>query len=58
MADEIRQPGNIAQVQPSRRTRDSGARKRPRQPEQRRDNDARPKPRRDDGETHQVDEYV
>lgn len=58
MADEIRQPGNIAVVQPTSRTRDSGARKRPRQPEPRRDKDSHRKPRRDDGDAHQVDEYV
>ena len=57
MADEIKQPGHIGQVQPLNPSRNTGQRKRPRKPPQR-DQEDRRTPRRDDDDSHQVDEYV
>jgi hypothetical protein len=56
MADEIKQPGYVGQVQPLNPSRSAGRRKRPRQPPQRQQGERRT-PRRDD-DPHQVDEYV
>ena len=56
MAGEIRQPRNIAEVQPLNRTRDGEQRKRPRTAEKRGDKGR--KRNRPDGGDHRVDEYV
>jgi hypothetical protein len=56
MAGEIRQPRNIAEVQPPNRTRDGTQRKRPRSAEKQ-DGKGRQRNRPDAGD-HRVDEYV
>jgi hypothetical protein len=57
MPEEIKQPRNIARVQPSNPSRNTAQRKRPRQAPARPESDGRDRHPVDD-QPHQVDEYV
>jgi hypothetical protein len=57
MADEIKQPDNIGRVLPVNPARDTGRRKRPRQPPAPEGRQERRRPPPDD-QVHRIDEYV